>query len=68
MQATADTVWDVLLGGTISLDNTGQKDNAFFTKTKKNAPVELPWPFENLKNDRLGIKKPIYNIPPNKCC
>ena len=35
MQATADTVWDVLLGGTISLDNTGQKDNAFFTKAKK---------------------------------
>ena len=38
MQATADIVQDVLLGGTISLDKTGQKDKAFFTKTK-NTPV-----------------------------
>ena len=35
MQATANIVSDVLLGGTISLDNTGQKDKAFFTKKKK---------------------------------
>ena len=34
MQATANIVSDVLLGGTISLDNTGQKDKAFFTKKK----------------------------------
>ena len=45
MQATANIVSDVLLGGTISLDNTGQKDKAFFTKKKKNTPVSLPWPF-----------------------
>ena len=56
MQATADIVQDVLLGGTISLDNTGQNDKAFFTK--KNTPVQLPWPFGNLKNDRLAIKNP----------
>ena len=57
MQETANIVSDVLLGGTISLDNTGQKDKAFFTK-KKNTPVQLPWPFGNLKNDRLAIKNP----------
>ena len=32
MQPTADIVYDVLLGGTTSLDNTGQKDKAFFWK------------------------------------
>ena len=57
MQATADIVQDVLLGGTISSDSTDQKDKAFFTK-KKNTPVQLPWPFGNLKNDRLAIKNP----------
>ena len=57
MQATADIVQDVLLGDTIFLDNTGQNDNAFFKK-KKNTPVQLPWPFGNLKNDRLAIKNP----------
>ena len=56
MQATADIVQDVLLGGTISSDNTGQKDKAFFTK--KYTPVQLPWPFGNLENDRLAIKNP----------
>ena len=30
--ATADIVKDVLLGGTNSLDNTGQNDKAFFEK------------------------------------
>ena len=35
MQATADIVYDVLLGGAISLDNTGQRDKAFFMKKKK---------------------------------
>ena len=45
-----------MLGGTISLDYTGQKDKAFFTK--KSTPVQLPWPFGNLKNDRLAIKNP----------
>ena len=39
MQATANIVSDVLLGGTISLDNTGQKDKAFFYEKKKNTPV-----------------------------
>ena len=57
MQATADIVQDVLLGGTISLYNTGENDKAFFTE-KKNTPVQLPWPFGNLKNGRLAIKIP----------
>ena len=34
MQATADIVYDVLLVGAICLDNTGQKDKAFFMKKK----------------------------------
>ena len=63
MQPTGDIVQDVLLGGTTSLDSTGQKDEAFFMKTS--IPVQLPWPFRNLKNHRLTIKKPRYNIPPN---
>ena len=53
MQATADIVQDVLLGDTISLNNTSQKD-----KAKKHTPIQLPWPFGNLKNDRLAIKNP----------
>ena len=57
MQATADIVQDVLLGGTISLDNTGQKDKAFL-RDKKNTLAQLPWPSGNLKNDRLAIKNP----------
>ena len=57
MQATADIVQDVLLGGAISLDNTGQKDKAFFMK-KKTTPVQLPWPFGGLKNHRLTITNP----------
>ena len=55
MQATADIVQDVLLGATISLDNTGQKHKANL-REKKYTPVQLPWPFGNLKNDRLAIK------------
>ena len=56
MQPTADIVQDVLLGGTTSLDSTGQKDKAFFMKTT--IPVQLPWPLRNLKNHRLTIKNP----------
>ena len=37
MQETANIVSDVLLGGTISLDNTGQKDKALFTKKEKHS-------------------------------
>ena len=37
MQATADILYDVLLGGAISLDYTGQRDKTFFMK--KNTPV-----------------------------
>ena len=54
MQATADIVQDVLLGGTISLDKTGHKHKA--NLRKKNTRVQLPWPFKSLKNDRLAIK------------
>ena len=63
MQPTADIVQAVLLSGTISLDNTGQKDKAFFMK-KKNIPVQLPWPLRNLKNHRLTVKNPdiIYRL------
>ena len=57
MQPTADIVYDVLLGGAISLDNTGQRDKTFFMK-KKNTPVSLPSPFGGLKNHRLTIKNP----------
>ena len=56
MQPTGDIVQDVLLGGTTSLDSTGQKDKAFFMKTS--IPVQLPWPFRNLKNHRLTLKNP----------
>ena len=42
MQATADIVYDVLLGGAISLDNTGQKDKAFFTEKKKTLLLSYP--------------------------
>ena len=42
MEATADIVKDVLLGGTISSDNTGQKDKAFFTKNKKTLLFSYP--------------------------
>ena len=57
IQPTADIVKDVLLGGTISLDNTSQKDKAFFLR-KKNLPVWLPWPFRNLRNRCFTIKNP----------
>ena len=57
MQPTADIVQDVLLGGTISSHNIGQKDKTNL-REKKNTPVQLPWPFKNLKNDRLAIKNP----------
>ena len=57
MQATADIVYDVLLSGAISLDNTGQRDKTFFMK-KKNTPVYLPWPFGGLKNHCLTIRNP----------
>ena len=56
MQPTGDIVQDVLLGGTTSLDSTGQTDEAFFMKTS--IPVQLPWPFRNLKNHRLTVKNP----------
>ena len=42
MQATADIVYDVLLVGAICLDNTGQKDKAFFMKKKK--PLLFSYP------------------------
>ena len=42
MQATADIVYDVLLGSAISLDNTGQKDKGFFMKKKK--PLLFSYP------------------------
>ena len=38
------------------MNNTGQKDKAFFLITS--IPVYLPWPFRNLKNHHLTIKNP----------
>ena len=66
MQATADIVYDVLLGGAISLDNTGQRDKTFFMKKKHSCLVTLAFwkPKESLFNN----KRPRYDIPPNKCC
>ena len=67
MQATADIVYDVLLGGAISLDNTGQKDKAFFMK-KKNHSCLVTLAFWRPKESPFNKKKPRYDIPPNKCC
>ena len=65
MQATADIELDVLLGGTILLDDTGQKDKAFFMKKHYCLVTLTFWkPKESLFNN----KKPRYDIPPNKCC
>ena len=73
MQATANIVSDVLLGGTISLDNTGQKDKAFFTKKKKKTLLfSYPGLFGNLKITlahrfcklNLVLRKVEFNIPP----
>ena len=72
MQATANIVSDVLLGGTISLDNTGQKDKAFFTKKKKTLLFSYPGLFGNLKITlahrfcklNLVLRKVEFNIPP----
>ena len=70
MQATANIVSDVLLGGTISLDNTAQKDKAFFTK--KTLLFRYPGLFGNLKITlahrfcklNLALRKVEFNIPP----
>ena len=69
MQATADIVEDVLLhlGGTISLDNTGQKDKAFFTTKKKHSYL-VTLTIWKLKELPFNNKKPRYDIPPSKCC
>ena len=34
------------------------KVNMIIAHLKKNTPVQLPWSFGNLKNDRLAIKNP----------
>ena len=61
MQATADIVYDVLLGGAISLDNTGQKDKAFFMK-KKNHSCLVTLAFWRPKESPFNNKKPRYDI------
>ena len=66
MQATADIVYDVLLVGAICLDNTGQKEKAFFMKKNHSCLVTLA--FWRLKESPFNNKKPRYDIPPNKCC
>ena len=65
MQATANIVLDVLLGGTISLVNTVQKDKAFVMK-KHYCLVTLT--FWKPKESPFNNKKPRYVIPPDKCC
>ena len=61
MQATADIVYDVLLGGAISLDNTGQKDKAFFYEKRKHSCL-VTLAFWRPKESPFNNKKPRYDI------